>query len=317
MHIRRLVSLLFAAIVPAACVCAIATTTADAASKSAAPAQDLQHQMYPINTNGIVAYQGIDACYYGSTDQMQTWWNYSPYWWTNAYIGGANVCTPSYGLVTYSWLSAVTSQGWDVVPTWVDLQAPCQGKGFAELSTNTSTAHSQGTSSADAAANRAASLGINTGSVIYYDMEHYNNYVPLCDTNVSAAVNAFLDGWVAELGNDGYVTGLYESASNLLSVTGNTHRPSNVWIGGGGYSASTYSCAANVWGNSYIPDADWLYDQRLYQYTGGHSETWPPSGGVTLSVDSDAAIGAASPVQYDDYSDESEGQSNSYDVPAC
>jgi hypothetical protein len=148
-------------------------------------------------------------------------------------------------------------------------------------------------------------------------MEFYHNYVAGCDTNVSAAVNAFLNGWVVELSNDGYATGVYESASNLISVTGNSNSPNDVWIGAGGFSASRYSCSATVWGNGYIPDGDWILDQRLYQYTAGHDETYPPTGGTTINIDSDAAAGGASPTQYDDSSDEGEYSSPSYDVPAC
>ena len=100
-----------------------------------------------------------------------------------------------------------------------------------------------------------------------------------------------------------------------MSVASDGDPPSFIWLGGGGYWASNYSCAASVWGNSYVDNGEWTYDQRLYQYTSGHSETW---GGVSLTVDSDAAIGGASPVQYDDYSDEpNEFTSPSYDVPPC
>ena len=173
-------------------------------------------------------------------------------------------------------------------------------------------------SSADSAANRASSLGLNGGSIIYYDMEHYTNYEPGCDTNVSAAVNSFLSGWVVELAHDGYSTGVYESASNLLSVASDGNPPSYVWIGGGGFSAGSYGCHGNVWGNAYVPDGYWTFDQRLYQYTAGHSENW---GGVAIGIDSDAAIGNATPRSYDDSGEPDEGgnevNSPTYDVPPC
>lgn len=183
------------------------------------------------------------------------------------------------------------------------------------MANSTSTTYRQGITSADYAANTAVALGINPGSPIYYDMEHYNSYVPGCNTNVDAVVASYLNAFVTELVSDGYVSGVYESSSNLAAVFSDGNSPSDAWAAGGAYTDrdndNDFDPCATVWDNSWI-GRDWTYDDRLYQYTPGHYETW---GGVTLNIDSDSANGDVTPWPAGDLTVNEGNETNEYNSP--
>lgn len=229
-----------------------------------------------LNSN----YQGFDSCSTPTTSQMLTWWDYSPYYTELVYLGGENACG-SEG--NSSWFSTVTGQGWQLVPIWVGLQAPCTS-GFYTMSSNTTTAYSQGENDAASAASQANAMGFGSSySTLVDDIEQYDAGNSACN----AAVRSFAAGWDAGLSARGYTPAVYESASDVSNLATISSVPDIVWIAGGGYYASTYSSSATVWGNAYIGNGEWLYDQRFYQYNGSHSDG--PYGGLSLTIDSDAS----------------------------
>ncbi len=120
--------------------------------------------------------RGFDACLTFSASAMQTWWTYSPYFFASALMGGNNVqCNNSN--MSASWVSTVASQGWDLIPYWYSYQAPsgCALGSFSNyMSSNTSTAYTQGANSAYTAEGTAKNLGVAAGSIIYDDMEAYS-----------------------------------------------------------------------------------------------------------------------------------------------
>lgn len=260
----------------------------------------------------ITNYQGFDGCSIAgtSTANMQTWWNDTYYAWVNVYIGGPNINHGCWRAPTASWISALKSQGWSFVPTYDGLAAPCQTNGSANMSYNTNTAYGQGVSDADTAGQEAKNLGFPQGTTIYEDMEWFDPSNTAC----YQAVNAYISGWVTEMGAKWGPSNIYESASDipdLIQSSGSI--PTDMWIAGGGCWSSSFNSNCTVWGNSIIPNGDFVYDQRLYQYTGGHNETY---GGVTLNIDSDAANGVVEGVGGGDNNDGSEpgeGSSPSYD----
>lgn len=239
---------------------------------------------------------GFDACaapaQNSRSPQMATWWASSPYFDVGIYVGGSNRSCPQPNL-TSSWISAVTSEGWGLMPLWPGPQAPCTS--FASTISTTGGAYAQGQAEADAATKGSksamAKLGLGAGSVIYYDIENYTPSATCNGNPTGSYVNSFLSGWASEIHANGYITGVY----------GNTAPASTWYAGGTGYGAVSPSpddvWIANynnpnsnltIWGLSSaagsLPDAAWPQDQRMRQYLANQSPMW---GGLSLNVDND------------------------------
>lgn len=228
--------------------------------------------------------QGFDKCEIPSSSQLQTWWDSSPYYEVNIYIGGASRACANSGL-TAAWIAAANTQGWNFIPTWVGLQAPCSG--FAHrMSSDPNTAYSQGRSEANSAAAAAGNLGLTAGgaqTIIYFDLEAFPN-----DSACRNAVKSFISGWSGRLRELGHRAGVYGSGcgSYVTDWAAITNVPDDVWPAHWIYSA--YNADATVWGVACVSDSYWSNHQRIRQYTGGHNETW---GGVTFNIDSDVLDG--------------------------
>ncbi|MFC2029053.1 glycoside hydrolase domain-containing protein, partial [Chloroflexota bacterium] len=229
--------------------------------------------------------QGFDSCIPGTVSQMQDWWNNSPYYAWNIYIGGSNRGCNSINqaTLTASFISQVSAQGWYFIPTWVGLQASCSTGNFWKMSSNASTAYNQGVNEANQASDVMASLGFS-GSIIYFDLEAFN----MADTTCVNAARSFVNGWTTQLHNRGNLSGLYAMAYKVDNYYTIANRPDGIWMAGGGTNYSSYNAAATVWGNRYVSDDLWNDTRRIYQYTTGHYETW---GSTTMNVDSDAVNG--------------------------
>jgi photosystem II stability/assembly factor-like uncharacterized protein len=235
--------------------------------------------------------QGFDKCQIPSMAQMQTWWDASPYGAVNLYIGGSSrTCANS--VLTSTYVSELYKQGWKFIPTWVGPQAPCTGYP-SRMSSDVTIAFGQGVSEADLAVDRLAALGLTdpdkTGSVVYYDIEHYGT-----NTACRAAVNAFMNGWVSQLHARGNVAGVYGSTlcnTGLSDFRNIIYVPDVIWPArwyhnlGSGY----YDPTATVWNlGSCIPNTAWANHQRIRQYEGDHTELW---GGLALAIDSNVLDG--------------------------
>ena len=252
-----------------ACAAACAIATANGAAKS-------------VQTRASV-YTGyaFDACSAPSLNSLASW-QASPYRALGVYIGGTNrACTQPN--LNASWVTSVVAQGWSLMPLYVGLQAPCvSSSGLKKLSTNTTTAASQGKAAADDAVGQANALGLPPDSPIYFDMEGYSTTNAAC----SRAVQAFVGAWNTELRAQGHAAGVYGSAASTIRDLESTSSPDDVWI-------ADWNGVAGVFGNKYVPDSLWPNHQRIHQYKGGHKETW---GGVTINVDNDyvdaAVVGA-------------------------
>jgi hypothetical protein len=227
---------------------------------------------------------GFDACTAPSTTTM-TAWATSPYRGIGIYIGGANRGCSQPNL-TSTWVSTEIAAGWQLIPTYVGLQAPSNNCGCAAI--KPAQAGAQGIAAADDAVTRAAAVGIGLGNPIYFDMEGYSRG----GTN-SPAVLTFLGAWTGELHARGYVSGIYSSAASgiadLVAQYGSGFaEPDDLWVADWNNQATTVF--------SYIPVADWANHQRLHQYRGGHNESY---GGVSINIDNDyldgALVGNASP----------------------
>lgn len=237
----------------------------------------------PRNT-GVIQAQGFDACHLPEVSEMQTWWNKSPYRFYAIYLGGISL----YGgcaKADSAWVNAVHQQGWSFVPTWVGLQAPCS-TWKNKMSSDAATAYQQGRQEANAAATKAASIGLTSigegGTVIYYDMEVYGGASLECRKTVAS----FMNGWVKRLHELGHVAGGYGSRNSYVADWATIpNTPDDVWVAS--WYGSTYDPSASVNGITWMTGL-WTNHQRIRQYTGSHNETW---GSITFNIDSDVADG--------------------------
>jgi hypothetical protein len=227
--------------------------------------------------------QAFDKCSIPSTYQMQKWWDGSPYYGVNLYIGGISRGCLNTGLDAF-WVHMVSQQGWEFIPTWVGPQAPCSSYKY-RMSWDSATAYLQGRSEADAASAAAARLGMAKDRVIYYDLEGYYGASLAC----RATVKSFLSGWVQRLHELAAKAGVYGASCSSYMTDWASISPAidNVWIAH--WYKETYDPNASVWGAVCLSDSLWADHQRIRQYAGDHSETW---GGVTFTIDSNIADGA-------------------------
>jgi hypothetical protein len=260
--VRRVGALVLAC----AAACAIASSGGSAATQQARA--------------GVYTGYGFDTCSAPSLGALNAW-AASPYRAVGVYIGGVNRACAD-GNLSASWVASAVSTGWSLLPLYVGLQAPCVSQASLQnISSNATTASSQGVSAADDVAARAAAFGLPSGSPVYFDMEGYKTTDAAC----TKVVQAFVTGWVGELRAQGYVAGVYGSAASTIrdiaSLGGSM--PDDVWI-------ANWNGNASVFGDPYVSDSLWPNHQRIHQYKGGHKETY---ANVTLNIDSnfvDAAV---------------------------
>ena len=130
------------------------------------------------------------------------------------------------------------------------------------------------------------SIGLTTGSVLYYDMERYDPPTP--DTlGCRAATVAFLKGWTERIRQLGYVSGVYGSPKNAIEdwqSMAEQSRMDAVWM-------ARWDNVPSVW--TYVtfanfPNNVWSNHQRIKQWQAPHNETW---GGVTFNIDGNISDG--------------------------
>jgi hypothetical protein len=229
--------------------------------------------------NGTNQGKGFEACAAPSTSTMQGWWTNTPWSWVGVYVGGS-VRACSQPNLTSSWFNTTYAQGWRYQLIWVGPQAPCTTFS-SRISSNTSTAYTQGKNEAISAWNALNSLGFGnaTNTPVVYDMEAYPN-----DAACRAAVKSFMQGWVDQLSvAPAQLAGTYGSAcgSYLQDLASMTKPVNYIW-------AAAWDADPSVYHVSCISTSSWTNHQRFKQYQGGHNETW---GGVTLNIDTDCGDG--------------------------
>ena len=228
---------------------------------------------------GVFTGYGFDACTAPALGSLDAW-AASPYRALGIYIGGVNRACKD-GNLSAPWVSTTLSLGWSLLPLYVGMQAPCVGKAsLAKISSNVTTAASQGTAAAGDAITKAQAFGLPTASPIYFDMEGY----PVNNAACTAAVQAFVSAWVEELHAFGYVAGVYGSAASTIRDIAalGVSVPDDAWI-------ANWNGVESVFGDKYVSDSLWVNHQRVHQYKGGHKETY---GGVTINIDSNYVDGA-------------------------
>jgi hypothetical protein len=258
--------------------------------RSASPVQRraAKHRAGPgLPSMRVLTAPGFDTCWAPPVATMQTWHNDSAYRAVGIYIGGRNRACVG-GNLTPSWVSAVSAQGWGLIPVYVGLQAPCvTEKGMTRMAP--AQAAQQGTSEANDAASQAAAYGLAKGSPVYFDLEAFKQTDQGCVTTVLAYLNA----WTRQLHADGYYAGVYGSAASgiitLAQAVQNQSSftaPDAIWIARWDQQAKT--------ADGSVPDDLWGGHQRIKQYQGGHVEK---HGGAAIDIDSDYLDGPVARVQ--------------------
>lgn len=239
----------------------------------------------PGGSTRISLNRGFDKCQNSSVASMQLWWDNSYFFDANIYFSGRNrACSQT---LTSTWVSQVSSMGWGLIPTVVGYQSPCTASATsAKFSFDPTTAEQQGRGEADIAAADAANIGLSTGSILYYDMERYDETVstPGCRT----ATIAFLKGWTERIHELGYVSGTYGSPTNAVPdwwpMPANS-RMDAIWM-------ARWDNVMSVWTynspSPAFPAGAWENHQRIKQWQAPHNETW---GGVTFNIDGNIADG--------------------------
>ena len=120
--------------------------------------------------------QGMDSCNAPTPQQMQAFWNGTPYYYWNLYIGGSMRSCANSNL-TAQWIDQVKLQGWRFLPTWVGPQAACANpdKYSDRMSSNSSEAYDQGYFQAAQAYFRIQDLGIEADTRSRSTWKHPNN----------------------------------------------------------------------------------------------------------------------------------------------
>lgn len=243
----------------------------------------------PGTRMGLMQQQGFDKCEITSLANMQAWWNDSPYYAANLYIGGMNRSCRNAGL-TRDWVKTVQAQGWSLIPTWVGRQAPCMSRDLDKFSTDPATAYAEGKAEALEAAAIASGLGLfearTQKSIIYLDIEGYR-YSPYYTADCRTATSSFVSGWVDGMHTSGLQAGVYGGtcSSFMADWAALPTPPDGVW-GAYWYNDPVHRPGETVWGWACVSDNIWANQQRIYQYAGDHPETW---GGATLGgIDSNA-----------------------------
>jgi hypothetical protein len=229
-------------------------------------------------TAAVFTGYGFETCTAPSINALNAW-AASPYRAVGIYLGGINRACKD-GNLSSTWVSTTLSLGWSLLPLYVGLQAPCVSQsGLAKISTDVTTASTQGTAAADDAVGKATQFGLAGGSPLYLDVEGYAANNVAC----TKSVQAFVTGWVGELHAQGYVAGVYGSAASTIRDIAalGASIPDAAWI-------ANWNGVEAVFGDPHVSDALWANHQRVHQYKGGHNETW---GGVTLNVDDDYVDG--------------------------
>jgi hypothetical protein len=221
---------------------------------------------------------GFDACTAPSSAALAAWKGTSPFDAVGVYLGGANVACSQPNL-NAAWVAQAAAAGWDMIPTYVGLQAPGACSGCASISS--AQAASEGTAAAENAVTEAQALGFGAGSPVYDDMEAYSQ-----TSRNTTMVRTFLSAWTTELHALGYVSGVYSSSdsgiADLAAVYGTGYvEPDDLWT-------ANWNNAANT-ADPKLPTADWANSQRIHQYRGGHTDDY---GKVSLEIDTDYLDGA-------------------------
>ncbi|CAA9329320.1 MAG: hypothetical protein AVDCRST_MAG34-163 [uncultured Nocardioidaceae bacterium] len=226
----------------------------------------------------------FDTCDAPSQRQMDAWRRHSKFWGVGVYITGMNRACSTQKHLTRRWVATQSRKGWRILPLVVGRQASCSPQGYyrgrrisADPRHGYAKARTQGRRAAEAGVAAARRLGIARGSVLWFDLEHFDSGRRHCRRSAIA----FTAAWTNRLHRLHHRSGFYSSASSGIAVMDDVRRrgthtvPDYLWIAEWNGRDTVKS--------AYLPRAGWWPHRRVHQYRGGHTER---HGGVRLNIDS-------------------------------
>mgnify|MGYP000455394226 CR=1 FL=1 len=249
--------------------------------------QPLGEEIPDLPLIAVMQGHAFDKCEIPTLEKLAVWRAQSPYRAVNLYIGGISRTCDNASL-TPEFIAQLRQQGWGLIPTWVGLQARCTNFKY-RMSKYPPKAYQEGRMEAEQATLAAQQLGLTNaagnGSVVYYDLEHYD----IRNEECNQAARAFINGWVERMTELGMIGGVYSTGRPLSQFADLPNPPPVIWAAHWIYPS--YNPEATVWDVSYLSNDLWTDRQRLRQYAGGHPETW---GEVTMTIDSNVMDGMVS-----------------------
>ena len=163
----------------------------------------------------------IDTCDAPSQRAMNAWRRGSKYAGIGIYVAGMNRACSSQPNLTRRWVRAQASRGWRLLPLVVGRQASCSPPGYyrgkrisAKPARDYARARAQGTKAARSGAKAVRRLGIGRGSVVWFDLEHFD----LGNRRCRASAMAFTSAWTRQLHRQKFRSGLYSSAASGIRM---------------------------------------------------------------------------------------------------
>src|SRR3954447_15533060 len=260
----------------------LATIALLAATVGLAAAAGAANVVTPGNFTGF----GFDQCTAPTQAAMDAWLTGSPYWAVGIYISGDSRACRSQPNLTPTWVATQLANGWRLLPITLGPQASCNPRYEAQVrikpapASSYAAARSQGRAEADKTVGVAQQLGIVAGSALWYDIESF----VATSTDCRESALSFLSAWTNQLHRDGYVSGIYSSASTGIKMLDDARvnrpgvyaMPARIWIADWNQQADVFS--------TFVRNTGWMPHMRVHQYEGGHPET---HGGVKIEVDND------------------------------
>ncbi|MFI5618410.1 DUF1906 domain-containing protein [Streptomyces sp. NPDC051567] len=221
--------------------------------------------------------QGFDACTAPTQGAMDNWRDSAPFGAVGVYIGGrARACAQPQ--LTASWVRRQAAAGWHLMPIWVGPQ-PWHSNSTG-LSTDPHAAEGQGRSAAEGAVAAARTLGLSEGTVLYNDVENYQDRATW-----DAPVVAYVSAWTVRLRELGYHSAAYVSAGSGVKALSARYShdpeamPDVLWVAHWNGSASVSDTDMGLPSGT----RQWTGPRRAHQFRGGHNASY---GGVTINIDS-------------------------------
>ena len=239
-------------------------------------------------TPGDFTGYGFDQCLAPEQWEMDRWLNHSPFLAAGIYISGESRGCREQPNLTPPWVRTQLRRGWRLLPITLGPQASCSPhfpRYGSDETINPSPgsdgtyrpARSQGWREGRSSVAAAGRLGIVRGSVLWYDLEGFDDTMRHCRESAIY----FLSAWTWMVRHLGYQAGVYSSAGSGIEMLDRArvarraiNYPNYLWI-------ARWDGVPNT-STTYISDEGWNPNRRVKQYQGGHRETW---GGVTINID--------------------------------
>lgn len=227
---------------------------------------------------------GFDAASAPSTAQVRAW-TASPYRAVNVYFSGTQRFDTTQTQLGSdpTWTATVLSNGWSLIPTVVDLQAPCYTGHKKKMSSVAGTAKSQAISVASQAHTDLVKYGLG-GTIAYLDLENFDT-TP--GRNCSTVVATFVAAYTHRLHVLGDKAGVYfnahHGATTIAPMYGHADAPDDVWVADWNGVASAADASIGT---------RWPH-HRIHQYysDGSNGNPLETYAGETINVDRDAIDG--------------------------